>query len=269
MNESRPTNPGDMDGCPSGSAPPWGSTTHRFTTQAGHEAYQERARSFTVPMPVSPAEDEPELGFDEPNLGYETGGRTDPIKLMVRKAITASQEPTSDSNSLTQAGVRIPHPEAYSGEEDLEKFEMFILGLLRWLSMNHLLGPDKATASTQVKYVGTRLAGPALEWYSRKVEHHDRTQCHWDLTSTLIGLRDNFLHALTHRHASAKFDAARQGNGTGPRPGEQAGKVCRANGTRTRCVKRFLTAVRELLSREILSRGYTAELAAMRSCCSL
>ena len=80
--------------------------------------------------------------------------------------------------------------------------------------MNHLLGPDEATALTQVKYVGTRLVGLALEWYSRNVEHHDRSKHNWDLTSTLIGLRANFLHTLTHRHMSTSFDATRQGSST-------------------------------------------------------
>jgi len=110
---------------PHGAAPRIGSRPKRAAIHIKNKL--DHSQPLT---PVSPVEDEPEPGFDELNLGYETGGRTDPIKLIVRKAITASQEPSSDSNSLTQAGVRIPHPEAYSGEEDLEKFKMFVMGLL-------------------------------------------------------------------------------------------------------------------------------------------
>ena len=57
-------------------------------TQEGCEAYQARARSGAAPTPVSPVEDKPEPGLDEPDWGYETGGRTDPIKLMVLRPVT-------------------------------------------------------------------------------------------------------------------------------------------------------------------------------------
>jgi hypothetical protein len=39
--------------------------------------------------------------------------------------------------------LQIPSPEAYSGSEDIEVFDNWLLGLLRWLSLNHCGGPEQ------------------------------------------------------------------------------------------------------------------------------
>ena len=101
--------------------------------------------------------------------------------------------------------MNIPHPELYSGEADLEKFETFITGVLRWLSMSVLpLTPD--TTMLQVKYVGTCLADDAQEWYIHNVEHHGHTVQEWTLESLLQAMQKQFLHMLTHCQVSVKFD---------------------------------------------------------------
>ena len=47
-----------------------------------------------------------------------------------------------DNNIFTHAGVKMPHPEPYSGEANLKKFEVFVTVLLQWLLLNLLLGSD-------------------------------------------------------------------------------------------------------------------------------
>ena len=54
------------------------------------------------------------------------------------------------------------------GSSDLEEFEVFIAGILRWLKMNCLLG--ETSIEMLVDYLGTRLTGEAQEWFSRNVE---------------------------------------------------------------------------------------------------
>ena len=49
----------------------------------------------------------------------------------------------------------MPHPEYYSGELDLERYEVFIIGILRWLSVSLLLGPDKDSTAMQLWYLGS------------------------------------------------------------------------------------------------------------------
>ena len=88
------------------------------------------------------------------------------------------------------------HPEPYAGESDLETFEIFIIGILRWLSMNLVLGSGKENTAVQLRYLGMRLTGNALEWYSHNVGHYARAIHHWTLESALVGLQELFLHPL-------------------------------------------------------------------------
>ena len=54
------------------------------------------------------------------------------------------------------------------GGSDLEEFEVFIAGILRWLKMNCLLG--ETSVDMQVDYLGPRLTGEVQEWFYRNVE---------------------------------------------------------------------------------------------------
>ena len=54
---------------------------------------------------------------------------------------------------LLQMGLNISPPEEYSGSSDLEVYETFVAGILRWLKLHGLLG-DKYT-KTQVQFLGT------------------------------------------------------------------------------------------------------------------
>ena len=105
------------------------------------------------------------------------------------------------------------HPESYSGEPDLEIFQVFIAGLLQWLSMNQLLGSDPETTLIQLRYLGTCLMGNAQEWYIRNIVSWDHTTQLWTLESVLEGMQKYFLHALTHRQASISYETACQGGG--------------------------------------------------------
>ena len=53
-----------------------------------------------------------------------------PIHVMVQEAININQSLGPDNDLITCLGVKIPHPEPYSGEADLETFETFIAGIL-------------------------------------------------------------------------------------------------------------------------------------------
>ena len=67
-----------------------------------------------------------------------------------------------------------------------------------------LLGEDNT--DFQVEYLGTRLKGDALEWYTRNVERHDRPIRNWPLETVIEGLQKHFLNTLTHRQVSNKFN---------------------------------------------------------------
>ena len=87
---------------------------------------------------------------------------------MICAALAEGQHTDPDKFVLTQAGVKLDHPETYAGGSDLEEFEVFIAGILRWLKMNCLLG--ETSIEMQVDYLGTHLTGEAQEWFYRKLE---------------------------------------------------------------------------------------------------
>ena len=87
---------------------------------------------------------------------------------MIRAVLAEGQHTDLDKSVLTRAGVRLDHPETYTGSSDLKEFEVFIAGILRWLKMNCLLG--ETSIDMQVDYLGTHLTGEAQEWFYRNVE---------------------------------------------------------------------------------------------------
>ena len=101
---------------------------------------------------------------------------SNPIRIIIRGALKDYQELNPNSEVFTRGGVKMPHPEYYSGEPDLERFEVFIVGILRWLATSLALGSDKESTAVQLRYLGSRLSGNAQEWYARKVEHPARSR---------------------------------------------------------------------------------------------
>ena len=66
----------------------------------------------------------------------------------------------------------------------------------------------------QVGYLGTHLMGEAQEWFYHNVEQFDQQVPDWTLETVIQGLQKQFLHTLTHHHASNKFDTTFQGTKT-------------------------------------------------------
>ena len=85
--------------------------------------------------------------------------------------LTAHWDMLPEDSIVVKTKLSIPSPEEYLGSPDLEVFKTFIAGILQWLKLNGLLGEDNA--DFQVEYLGTRLKGDALEWYTRNVERYD------------------------------------------------------------------------------------------------
>ena len=72
----------------------------------------------------------------------------DPIMRMVCSTLEESREDDPDDSIVTWMRLNISPPEEYSGSSDLEVYETFITGILRWLRLHGLLG---------VKYTDTQV----------------------------------------------------------------------------------------------------------------
>ena len=115
----------------------------------------------------------------------------DGIARMIHTALAEGQHTDLDKFVLTQASIKLDHPETYVGGSDLEEFEVFVAGILRWLKMNCLLG--ETSTDMQVDYLGTCLTGKVQEWFNRNVEQFDHQVCDWTLETVVQGLQRRFL----------------------------------------------------------------------------
>ena len=216
---------------------------------ADQEIVQQRGRSMA-----------PTEGQGIPDYVDGPSEQYDGIARMIRATLAEGQYTDPDKSVLIRAGVKLVHPETYAGGSDLEEFEVFVAGILRWLKMNCLLGAT--STEMQVSYLGTRLTGEAQEWFYRNVERYDREVRDWTLESVIQGLQKRFLHTLTHHHASNKFDTVSQGTKTVQEVlndlKKYAARMIHPPDVYTFC-KRFVAALRESLRNEVLKKGYNAE----------
>ena len=105
-------------------------TTHQFTTREGTDEYQVQARSGTTSAQSQHTDGPPTLQLDQANMENESDSPSRTIQLMIREARDSTEGLDPDNNIFTHAGVKMPDPEPYSGEADLERFEVFVAVLL-------------------------------------------------------------------------------------------------------------------------------------------
>ena len=159
-------------------------------------------RELSIPPPI----------IGQGHMEVTSSTSSDGITCMVRVALEENRDADPEKSALAQVGIKIPHPETYSGSADLEELEIFVAGILRWLKMNQYLG--STNTEFQVNYLGTCLEGEAREWFLRNVEHFERDVHDWTLKTVVAGLQQRFLHTLTHHHASNRFESVMQGSKT-------------------------------------------------------
>ena len=70
----------------------------------------------------------------------------DGITCIIRVALEDNMHADPEKSMLAKTGIKLAHPETYVGGSDLEEFEVFVAGILRWLKMNNLLGPTNRHA---------------------------------------------------------------------------------------------------------------------------
>ena len=134
------------------------------------------------------------------------------LHCMVNMMLAENRDMIPEDSIVVKTNLSIPSPEEYLGSPDLEVYKTFVAGILRWLRLNGLLGEDNT--AFQVEYLGMRLKGNALEWYTRNDQRHDQPIRDWSLEAVIEGLQKCFLNTLTHRQVSIKFNTIKQGKHT-------------------------------------------------------
>ena len=88
-------------------------------------------------------------------------------KWLIRDRVGYEKEPVPDIKN-----IRVSAPEKYSGEDDIEVFDTWLNGLLRWFRVYNVTGRRKD--ATRVDLCGTTLTGLAATWYADEVKAWNR-----------------------------------------------------------------------------------------------
>lgn len=119
-------------------------------------------------------------------------------RRMIRDRVGQSRDDLTDVR-----GIKVSPPEKYGGEDDIEKFDAWIAGLLRWLRVQNMCGPKKDVL--RVDLCGTTLKGLAADWFAEEVESFYRAVEDWLFEDVVCALYKRFIHRVTAQNAADKY----------------------------------------------------------------
>ena len=100
---------------------------------------------------------------------------------LIRDCVGNALEPLPDIKNIW-----VSPPEKYGGDDDIEVFDTWLAGLLRWFRVYNVSGPQKD--SMRVDLTGTSLTGLAATWYADEVEAWNRKTREWSFEGVICGL---------------------------------------------------------------------------------
>lgn len=119
-------------------------------------------------------------------------------RRMIRDRVGQSRDDLADVK-----GIKVSPPEKYGGEDDIELFDAWIAGLLRWLRVQNVCGPRKDVL--RVDLCGTTLKGLAADWFAEEVESYYRPVEDWLFEDVVCALYKRFIHRVTAQNAADKY----------------------------------------------------------------
>ncbi|KIJ25444.1 hypothetical protein M422DRAFT_273586 [Sphaerobolus stellatus SS14] len=168
---------------------------------AREEEIQDKPRKSVQYTPFNSIEDEDtdsETTVRNPREGSV------PFQHPDKRGILDMSNNESDNALIRMAGVKVTPPDKYSRKQSFEALETFVKGLLRWLDMHSMLGPE--AYKYQVSFLGTRLEGKALEWFDKTVKPRKYQGTPMDLEQVVTGLYSQYIPSLARHEVSNKFD---------------------------------------------------------------
>ena len=101
----------------------------------------------------------------------------------------------------------------YAGEDDIELFEVWLKGLLRWLRVMRLGGPQ--LDEERVQLLGQFLKSKAAEWYNDTIDSSLVRAPQWTFKRAICALFERFLHHANAGTAADKFHTTKYNKSTG------------------------------------------------------
>jgi len=100
-------------------------------------------------------------------------------------------------------GLQAKLPEAYDGEDDFDRLDRWLQGLLRFFKIHCLTGADKDI--DWVLVTGTCLKGKAERWFSHEVERPKHRTRDWTFESVIIALYRAFITTTMAQKAMEEY----------------------------------------------------------------
>ena len=97
-----------------------------------------------------------------------------------------------------------PKPEKYTGEDDINKFNEWLVQLLAYFWIFKITG--LRTDATRIQYTGLYLSELAQQWYSQEVLAPTRHVRHWTFKDLIFGLFRRFIHKASAQNAAIQYD---------------------------------------------------------------
>ena len=100
--------------------------------------------------------------------------------------------------------INLPKPEKYVGEDDINKFNKWLMQLLAYFQIFKIMGLH--TDATRVQYTGLYLSELAQQWYSQEVLALTRHVRHWMFEDLIFGLFRRFIHEASTQNTAIQYD---------------------------------------------------------------
>src|SRR6202050_4296826 len=156
-------------------------------------------------LPSDESEDEGTDWAEDDGVAHEIAYKNEVLQRickMIRDRVGYDLENPSDMKS-----IRIPPLDKYSGEDDIEKFNVWLTGLLRWMRGHNVTGPKKNIL--QVDLCGTTLTSMAATWYTDNVEAWNQKVKSWTFERLICELYKQFIHEVMAQNAATSYKKTR------------------------------------------------------------
>ena len=123
-------------------------------------------------------------------------------RRMIRDRVGQSRGDLADVK-----GIKVSPPDKYGGEDDIEIFDTWLAGLLRWLRVQNVCRENKDVL--RIDLCGTTLKGLAANWFAEEVESINRPVEYWLFEDVICAMYKRFIHRVTAQHATDKYKKTR------------------------------------------------------------
>jgi hypothetical protein len=144
----------------------------------------------SIPHCTQPIENALELEYEHDIMLH--------YQQMIHERVGVSHEGFKDLKS-----IKISPPDSYSGEDDIEVFNNWIAGLLRWLRIQNMCRRRKD--SLRIDLCRSTLKGLTADWFMEEVESFHRSIDVWQFEDIICMLYKHFIHRVTVQSATDKY----------------------------------------------------------------